>query len=253
MESKLNILLQKWPYCGIATSEWLDYLGIYKQLRNRYVASHWIESFGHGAFKRIGDTVAWEGALSAIQYQLKQSIHIGAKTALEFHGFAHFIPFHETQITLFSHYPLKLPKWFSQSKLHLKINYYSSSFLKTDVGIDEKNIRGFKLKISSPERAIFEVLFLTPHHQSIQESKYLMEGLRTLRPQMVQKLLDHCTSFKVKRLFLLLAEQEQLPCLEFLNLKNVKLGIGNRTLVKGGVLNKKYKITIPANLFSHEL
>ena len=30
-----------------------------------------------------------------------------------------------------------------------------------------------------------------------------------------------------------------------LNLEGISLGSGNRVLVKGGVLNKKYKITVP--------
>lgn len=155
----------------------------------------------------------------------------------------------ETRLTLFSRQPLKLPKWFSSEQLGIKINYHSSSFLKTDIGIEHKNIKGFDLRISSVERALFEILFLVPYSQSIQESKYLMENLLTLRPQIIQDLLENCKSFKVKRLFLLIAEHEKLPCLEFIDFKNINLGVGNRSLIKGGFLNKKYKITIPKDLF----
>lgn len=252
MRNKLNTLLQKWPNGGIVTAEWLDSIGIYKQLRKKYIDSHWIEPFGHGAFKRAGDSISWAGALNAIQNQDKRPIHIGGKTALELQGYGHFVPLRETRLTLFSNKPLKLPKWFSSEQLEITINYHSSSFLKTDIGIEYKKIKGFDLQISSIERAIFEILFLVPYSQSLQESKYLMENLLTLRPQIIQELLENCKSFKVKRLFLLIAEYEKLPCLEFIDLKNIQLGIGNRSLIKGGHLNKKYKITIPKDLFSYE-
>lgn len=252
MGKKLNNLLQKWPNGGVVTAAWLNSLGIYKQLRQKYIDNHWLESIGYGAFKRSGDSISWAGALNAIQNQDKKPVHIGGKTALELHGYGHFVPLRETRLTLFSRKPLKLPKWFSSKQLGIAISYHSSSFLRTNIGIEYKNIKGFDLKISSVERAIFEILFLVPHSQSIQESKYLMENLLTLRPEIVQELLENCKSFKVKRLFLLIAEHEKLPCLEFIDSKNIKLGIGNRSLVKGGFLNKKYKITIPKDFFSYE-
>lgn len=252
MGKKLNILLQKWPHGGIITAGYLESLGIYKQLRKKYINSCWIESLGYGAFKRSGDAISWEGALNAIQNQDKKLVHIGGKTALELQGYAHFIPLNETRLILFSSNPLKLPKWFLSQQLGIRIDYHSSSFLRTDEGIESIKIKGFDLRISSPERAIFETLFLVPHSQSIQESKYLMENLRTLRPQIVQNLLENCASFKVKRLFLLIAQHENLPCLRFINLKNINLGIGNRSLIKGGILDKQYKITIPKDLFSYE-
>jgi hypothetical protein len=40
-----------------------------------------------------------------------------------------------------------------------------------------------------------------------------MEGLNTLRPDLVQELLEKCSSVKVKRLFMHLAEQFQHPWL----------------------------------------
>ena len=132
MDSKLNILLQLWPYGGIATSEWLESLGIYKQLRRKYIENHWIEAFGYGAFKRAGDKVSWEGALESLQKQLNKPIHIGAKSALEIKGYAHYIPLKESKIVLFGSPETKLPKWFSGKNLNIKVQYHKTSFLKTD-------------------------------------------------------------------------------------------------------------------------
>ena len=71
-----------------------------------------------------------------------------------------------------------------------------------------------------------------------------MEGLTTLRPRVVQSLLENCVSVKVKRLFMLLAEN----CKHLgrkVDLAKVDFGKGKRTLVKGGRFDPKYKITVP--------
>jgi len=49
-----------------------------------------------------------------------------------------------------------------------------------------------------------EVLYAVPQVDSYEEARLLMEGLITLRPRVVQSLLEKCASVKVKRLFMLL-------------------------------------------------
>lgn len=66
-----------------------------------------------------------------------------------------------------------------------------------------------------------------------------------LRPKSVQELLENCSSIKVKRLFLYLAEKLKHPWLYFVDLFKVDLGSGKRSLVKNGVYVDKYKITVP--------
>ena len=61
----------------------------------------------------------------------------------------------------------------------------------------------------------------------------------------VQKLLEMCTSVKVKRLFLYMAESGRLPRLEEIGLGRINLGKGDRTVIKGGRLDPKYRITVP--------
>ena len=104
------------------------------------------------------------------------------------------------------------------------------------------------MKISTPERASLEMLYLVPHSQSIEEAWLLMEGLVTLRPRLVQSLLAACNSIKVRRLFLYLAEQHQHPWFERLDVDALDLGVGNRSIVSGGRLDPKYHITVPTNL-----
>jgi hypothetical protein len=67
-----------------------------------------------------------------------------------------------------------------------------------------------------------------------------------LRADVVQSLLEACASIKVKRLFLHLAEKHVHAWFKQLDLTKVSLGSGKRVLVRGGRLDPKYLITVPA-------
>lgn len=106
-------------------------------------------------------------------------------------------------------------------------------------------IDGVKIYTSSPEQAILEYLYDLPKREGWDEANYLMEGLMTLRPNVVQMLLADCNSIKVKRLFLYLAEKYDHNWLKRLDVSEIDLGKGKRQIIKGGKLDKKYQITVP--------
>jgi len=72
--------------------------------------------------------------------------------------------------------------------------------------------------------------------------------LVNLRPQIIQKLLEECTSVKVKRLFLYMAKKANHQWFQFLKIDNIDLGKGHRTLANNGVYNAKYMISVPKEL-----
>jgi hypothetical protein len=75
-----------------------------------------------------------------------------------------------------------------------------------------------------------------------------MEGLNNFHPLQVQSLLEKCTSVKVKRLFLYLAEKAGHEWFNKLDLNKIDVGSGKRSIVKEGVYIKKYLITVPKEL-----
>lgn len=93
-----------------------------------------------------------------------------------------------------------------------------------------------------------ECLHLAPQYYDITDLYYVMEMLSILPPKNVQRLLEECRSVKVKRLFLFMAEKARHAWFEALDLDKVDLGSGKRVIAKGGVYDKKYQITIPAEL-----
>jgi hypothetical protein len=107
-------------------------------------------------------------------------------------------------------------------------------------------VRDWTLTVSSPERAILEVLSLVDESAaSFTHAAELFDGLPALRPALVQHLLEGCVSIKVKRLFLFLATRHETPWSRKLNTDRVALGQGKRLVTRGGRLDTTFSITVP--------
>jgi hypothetical protein len=102
--------------------------------------------------------------------------------------------------------------------------------------------------MSGPERALLELLHELPYNESFHQADMLMEGLSTLSPTRLQKLLQDCKNVKTKRLFFFFADRHQHAWLKHLNRKTIDLGAGKRMLVKGGRFDAKHMITVPESL-----
>ena len=102
--------------------------------------------------------------------------------------------------------------------------------------------------LSTRERAILELLDELPDRETFHQADVLMEGLVSLSPRRMSRLLRECRSVKVKRLFLWFAERHGHAWMERLDRDGVDLGNGKRMLVRGGKLDPKYGITIPRGL-----
>jgi hypothetical protein len=244
--NKINQILQKWPKGTLLTTEWLKEKGVSRQLADSYKKSGWLESYGKGAYKRPHEEIMWTGALYTLQEIGGYSIHIGGKSALEKHGLGHYVRRgSKEKVVLWKKPEERLPRWFTKRKWDEDFEIRSANlFSHEDVSslIEEQ---GLSLRVSVTEQAILEYLYDVPKREGWDEANYLMEGLVSLRPNVLQSLLVHCTSIKVKRLFLYLAEQQQHSWFKRLDMSNIDLGKGKRQIIKGGTLNKKYQITVP--------
>jgi hypothetical protein len=250
-EQKINRLLNSQPSGVVYLSSWLTENGFSTQLLNRYKKSNWLYSMGTGAWMRVGEKPTYSGALYAIQQQTQSSIHPGGKTALSLLGKTHYLELSTQQIILFGCSKEKLPAWFTNYDWGVKVKYFSSSFLPSKAGLQTVELGSLKLQISNPTRALMECLFMAPKSQDLLECYEMMEGLNNLRPKQVQELLETCTSIKVKRLFLYMAEKSNHQWFKYINVEKIAVGNGKRSLVKDGVYIAKYGITVPKELAAY--
>lgn len=246
--SKINKLLQLQPAGVVLTSGWLSQSGYSPELLRNYRKSHWLEAIGNGAMIRQNDSVDYLGGVYALQQQLNLAVHPGAKTALSMLGKTHYLNLGANVVYLFGKEKERLPAWFKNYNWGSEIKHITTSFLPADAGLIEKEHKSFSVKIASAARAMMECLYLAPQNQNVFECFEIMQGLTSLSPRTTQDLLEGCTSVKVKRLFLYLAEKAGHDWFNHLNMNQINLGHGNRSLVKNGFFVKKYKLTVPKEL-----
>jgi hypothetical protein len=251
MESKIHQLLTSWPAGAVRDVTAIVASGYSLPLLAQYRKSKWLTSLGTGALMRTGDSVDLLGGVYALQHDLKLDVHVGERSALELQRRAHYVRQGRNNFYLVGS-ALKLPKWFITFNWKTSVFYRSSKLFKPgfSIGLLPYQTQGFSILVSSPARAMLEYLDVVPKKYSFQEAKLLMEGLVDLRSKDIQLLLEGSSSIKVNRLFLLLAEECNHQWMKTINLSRIKLGIGKRNLVKGGVLHKKYQITVPAEILS---
>lgn len=247
-EQKIKTLLDQHKPGTVCLASWLEAIGISRDLQKRYRRSGWLESLGPGAFKRPGDAVDWRGGLYALQSQAGLRVHAGARTALALQGLAHYARLGAETLFLFSPPKTPLPAWFKGHDWTAPIRHVQTSILPDGTGLTQHEAANFAIRISAPERAMLEWLHLAPKEADLVECYQVMEGLVNLRPALAQELLHACSSVKVKRLFLFMAEKAQHQWFQRLDVAALDLGAGDRNLAKGGVYVPRYGLVIPKAL-----
>jgi hypothetical protein len=245
--AKINQLIKEWPRGTVMTLDHLKQKGINRDLIKRYRRSGWIESVGRAAYKLAGDDLELAGGLYAVQNQLKQKIHIGARSALEMMGYAHYLGPGIRKIFMFGQPGEYLPAWFKEYDWPVDYYYTTTNLFPDNLpsSFTKSKYKDIDITISTPERAALEMLHLIPAEQGFDEASKIIESLATLRPELMQNLLENCRSIKVKRLFLYISEEENHFWFKDLNPDKINLGSGKRLVIKDGYLDKKYNITVP--------
>jgi len=273
---KLNQLERDLPEGLIVDAGWLEKRGYASNLRSYYVSHGWLDQPARGAYRKKRGRLSWQQVVISLQTILDYPpLIVGGGTALALHGLSHYVSHELGEIHLYGE--KAPPSWVRNLKLAQRIVYHnqrrlfggesasvSASSLAWDVrenrGRDLTKMHGgsvtsitwgqwdWPLALSTPERAILELLDELPDRASFHHVDKIMEGLAGLRPRKMQKLLFDCRSIKVKRLFYFFADRQQHAWLKHLDKKSINLGTGKRLLVKGGSLDPVYHITVPEDL-----
>lgn len=260
IDSKIN-RLQKIPEGLIVSSAQLAYDGYSRQLVAKYVAGGWLDKIAHGAYRRPGPPLKWEHVVYSLQC-MKFPFHPGGETALALMGRAHQLPASGRQI-IHLYGAAKLPAWVRGVASTVKFRHHAEELFDEAPPFwvmphGNTWLRGWEtylwgpwdwnIRISSSERAWLEFLQDVPAKASFDQADELASGLRTLRPTLIENLLQICTSYKVKRLALWLGERHHHAWVSTIDVKSISLGSGKRALAPGGRLIQRYGITVPKRL-----
>ncbi len=244
-ENKLKQLYQLLPENVVASHSWLRDRGYSSQLLYRYVSSGWLDRIGRGAYQRANSVLSWQGVVVGLQKEDSGYFVVGGLSALNLLGYAHYLPFGDEKIMIYT--DSKPPSWIKGLKNSNEFLFLKRPDFK-DIATTayNTNIRDITITISTPERAILELLYLVEKDGiSFKFVAEIFEALTTLRPKLLNELLYSCKSIKVKRLFLYLAHYYNFDWVEYVDEKRLNLGNGKMQIVKNGTFDKTYNITVP--------
>jgi hypothetical protein len=144
--------------------------------------------------------------------------------------------------------------WFSDylKAAEKPYDYLQYGFLKPQMGLTSFDCGEFQINISTRERAALEMVELLGRSHNFEECRLLFENLGTLRPKLVQELLENCKSVKAKRVFLFLCKNLGHKWVQDLDLKRVDLGSGPRDITPGGAYDPEFRITYPKGFFDDD-
>jgi hypothetical protein len=138
-------------------------------------------------------------------------LHVGGKSALDWYGVRQYVS-QQPVLQLFGWAAGQLPSWFTErfpAEYHRKRLFDERPDAMLHVGPFEK--RSGAPQVSSPERALLELLSEVGVRQSLQEARELVESAFSLRADVLRELLIHCKSVKTVRLCLQLGREGSLP------------------------------------------
>ena len=261
--AKLQSLLATLGDGWLAPASWLKAHGYSRSLLGHYVQRGWLRSPAHGVFHRSGSTPSWQTVVFSLQQLARLPLHVGGRRAFTLHGQDHYLRMGADTVTLFG--AVRLPAWVNQLGLAETFTVVSDTKLGLDALTPDLLAHPERLREAGmdlvpgdrphsplvaalPERAMLELLLGVPHAASVAEADAILQGLSRLRPALMSALLRQCTSVKVKRLFLALAERHQHAWFAHLDLDDVDLGAGARMLRPGERLHPKWRISLPKDL-----
>jgi hypothetical protein len=269
--NKINQLESLLPEGLLVDAAWLSEKGFATNLRHHYVATGRLEQPARRVYRRPYGTLSWQQVVISLQTLLLRSpLTVGGRTALDLQGFTHFLRGSETEVHLYG--PKPPPTWLHNLPLKARFVYHNdrktfrnepihfgTTSLTWDVAKDKLSDAGadasftvqpwgqwdWPLTLSTPERAVLELLDELPNHETFHQVDKLFESLSSLRPRRLHKLLSDCKSVKVKRLFFYFAARHKHSWTKFVKPEEFDLGKGKRLLVRGGRLDPAFHITVP--------
>lgn len=189
--------------------QWMSDHGLSAKHASRLAKDGWLQRLGHNAYCLAGDSLDRDACLTWVAQRIP-GLHVAGKTALSWRGVRHNLAFQET-LVLWGDKSATLPDWFTtRFPTHYQSTHLFSAEMSQQLGIAPLPGGRPDLKVSTPERAILELLSDVGNRQTLEEAKHLVEGARSLRLPVLEELLSHLVRIKVVRLACSIAEELDL-------------------------------------------
>ncbi len=212
-------------------------LGVSADLAVHYARAGWLVRLARGVFRRPEQALSLHPSLKLLETRI-EGLHVGGKSALDWQGVRQYVAQQET-LHLYGWAAARLPEWFLKefpAEYHRKRLFNEQPVALLHVLPFEG--RNEAPQVSTPERALLELLSEVGVRQPMQEARELLESTYNLRGAVLQELLKHCTSVKTVRLCLQFARELSLPWMGKLSPSELPTGSARPWVSRGshGVL-----------------
>lgn len=260
--ASLNRLMGLWPRGLVVPTGWLRAQGFSSQMLAYYLKVGYLERVEGGAVTYPKDKPShWVHILYSLQNYSGLQVHAGGRTVLDAQGYGPNLDADpkRRKVYVYGTAPA-LPSWAYLPEFNLEYRRVNldQGRLKdrqaivpaetpqgANLGLEGTTVEHLDVNVSGLERAFLELLFDVPGQVSLEDALDYAKGLQGLRPSLMQQLLEWCKVDKVNRLALYFGAAFQLPWFGKLDLNRVGLGVSKRQLAKGGVLDPRFRITVP--------
>jgi hypothetical protein len=247
MDKPTKTLLEKIPDGLVVSRQKLREMGFDKPAIDYFLRSGKLTPLSHGVYRRPGPPLKWEHLVYST-VQLGHNVHVGARSALDLSGFAHYLPLGGVQ-QIHLYYGEKFPNWLKTLKKPVEIVAHRLKIF-TELPVDSVFHRPFghwdwPIPFATVELALLEMLDNITDEANFRMADKYFETATTLRPHLLNQLLSSCKKVQVNRLFLWFTKRHNLNCFESLDVSKINLGTGKRMIIRSGSLDKEFQITVP--------
>ncbi len=243
------------PDGQVVNRKWLQEHGYNRTTIDYYIRSGKLESVRRGVYRRPGPPLKWQHLFYSLQ-ELGYMLHIGGRSALDLQGYVHYLSFgtDKKEITLCG--KSRLPLWINDvgENIHFKALKQKGfqKLPKDSVTTMTFGHWDWRLNISSKELALFELLSRVKEKADFFIADKYFESVTVLRPALINELLQACIHIQTKQLFIWFADRHSRQWSSKIDQEKIDLGRGKRSIIKGGILDKRYNITVPREMMRDE-
>lgn len=227
---------------------WLFSKGFDRPTVDYYLRAKRLVPVGHGYYRRPGPSLRWQHILYSLN-ELGFDLHVGGHSALENAGVAHYL---STSSGVHLYGCDAPPSWSYEAATESNLTHHGRGGFScrepAGIGHSSFGTWDWPLPESTPERALLEILLDVSDEHDFRSVDKLFESAVSLRPTVIQGVLEASQSVKAKRLFCWYAERHRHSWFGRLEVKNIDRGRGKRQIVAQGRLNSRYQITVPADM-----
>ena len=234
----------------LVNRDWLLQRGFNRPRVDYFLRAGKLESVSRGVYRRPGPPLKWEHLVYSLT-EIGYPVHVGGRSALELQGLAHYLPSGGIRrIDLYG--SSCVPKWVvnypAEFRFVVRTRRLFDELPRDTVKPKPFGSWDWPIAYAVPELAMFELLSEVKDVADYAVADKFFEAATNFRPEILHALLHACFQVKAKRLFLWFSDRHKHDWRQALKTDNINLGKGKRMLVKGGVFDSTYQITIPREM-----